>query len=70
MSRDDAPNYREIRSECCCSCYYFAHDDEDYWVCRKHMFNIMGNISCRICDDWRSDSESRLFIHTTTLKIC
>jgi hypothetical protein len=58
MSRDDAPNLKEIESLSCATCVHCAWDDEDFWVCRNFMFNIpngVRGIATHVCDDWSDE---------------
>lgn len=56
MSKEDAPNYREVPEGCCNSCInsYYKDDEDSLLTCSRYSFKIKD--SCRnVCDSWEYD---------------
>ena len=53
MSKEDAPNFREVPEGCCNDCIssYYKGDEDGLLTCSRYSFKIED--SClKVCDSW------------------
>jgi len=56
MSKEDAPNYREVTRGCCTSCVnsYVEDVEDNDLTCKMYSFKIDDSFS-HVCDSWECD---------------
>lgn len=56
MSREDAPNFRDIEpARRCTTCLYSYYDEMKFFACRKYSFEIQSDGDVNVCDSWEYD---------------
>ena len=56
MSKEDAPNFRQIApTEHCYNCKHSYYDEMEFFACRKYSFEILSNGHINVCDSWEYD---------------
>jgi hypothetical protein len=56
MSKEDAPNYREVTRGRCSTCVnsYYEDDEDSNLTCNMYSFKIDNSFS-HVCDSWEYD---------------